>query len=410
MFDPNKIKTDFPIFKRLINSKPIVYLDSAASSLKPYQVIDAMNNYYTKFSVNVFRGIYKLSEEASEKYENSREIVAKFIGAHSANEIIFVRNSTEAINLVAYSWGRVNIEEGDEIISTVMEHHANIVPWQSLSEETGAILKFADIDEEGLLNLKELEKLITERTKLLTLTYVSNALGTINPIKDIVNIAKRKNSKIKILIDAAQVVPHMKVNVKELGCDFLVFSGHKMLGPTGIGVLWGKYELLDNMVPFQLGGEMIKEVYLEKTTFKRPPYKFEAGTPHIAGAIGLASAVDYLTALGMEDVRNHEKEITGYALNHLRSLRNLTIYGPKDLENKAGVVAFNMKGIHAHDIAQILDEDNICIRSGHHCAMPLHTRLGIGTSSRASFYVYNTKEDIDKFIEGLEKAKKIFRI
>ncbi len=410
MFDPNKIKTDFPIFKRLINSKPIVYLDSAASSLKPYQVIDAMNNYYTKFSVNVFRGIYKLSEEASEKYENSREIVAKFIGAHSANEIIFVRNSTEAINLVAYSWGRVNIEEGDEIISTVMEHHANIVPWQSLSEETGAILKFADIDEEGLLNLKELEKLITERTKLLTLTYVSNVLGTINPIKDIVNIAKRKNSKIKILIDAAQVVPHMKVNVKELGCDFLVFSGHKMLGPTGIGVLWGKYELLDNMVPFQLGGEMIKEVYLEKTTFKRPPYKFEAGTPHIAGAIGLASAVDYLTALGMEDVRNHEKEITGYALNHLRSLRNLTIYGPKDLENKAGVVAFNMKGIHAHDIAQILDEDNICIRSGHHCAMPLHTRLGIGTSSRASFYVYNTKEDIDKFIEGLEKAKKIFRI
>lgn len=410
MFDVPKVKTDFPIFKRQINGKPIVYLDSGASSLKPLQVIDTITEYYTKYPVNIFRGLYKLSEEATEKYEEARDKVAKFIGADSPNTVIFVRNATEAINLVVYSWGRLNLDEGDEVIATVMEHHANIVPWQSLSLETGVILKYIDIDESGYLDISKLEKLITSKTKIVTLAHVSNVLGTINPIKEIVKMVKRKNPKAKVLVDAAQSIPHMKVDVKDLGCDFLVFSGHKMFGPTGIGVLWAKYELLDQMVPFQMGGDMIKEVYLEKTLFKPPPHKFEAGTPHIDGALGLGSAIDYLTALGMENIRNHEKELVEYALKRMEELKNCFIYGPKDIDKKGGVIAFNMKGLHPHDIAQILDEDNICIRSGNHCAMPLHTRLGISSSSRASFYVYNTLDDIDKLVEGLKKANKIFKI
>ncbi|MBI4067438.1 SufS family cysteine desulfurase, partial [Candidatus Gottesmanbacteria bacterium] len=376
MFDPSLIKNDFPIFQRHINGKPIVYLDSTASSLKPQVVIDANNTYYKEYPVNIFRGLYKLSEEATTAYELAREKVSQFIGSDSPNSIIFVRNATEAINLVAYSWGRINIGESDEIISTVMEHHANIVPWQQLSLESGAVIKYIDIDEDGLLNIDNLEKSITPHTKLVVLTYVSNVLGTINPVKEIVKRIKMKNSKIKVLIDAAQAVPHLSINIKDLGCDFLAFSGHKMLGPTGIGVLWAKYDLLDAMVPFQFGGEMIKEVYLDHSEFKKPPHKFEAGTPHIAGVIGLGAAVDYLSVLGMDKVRAHEKELTSYAISNLSHLSNLTIYGPKDPEKRGGVIAFNMKGLHPHDIAQILDEDNICIRSGHHCAMPLHTRLG----------------------------------
>lgn len=410
MTDFSKIKNDFPVFKRLINGKPIVYLDSAASSLKPQNVIDAVNDYYTKYPVNVFRGLYKLSEEATAKYENAREKVAKFIGADNSNTIVFVRNATEAINLVAYAWGRVNIAEGDEVISTVMEHHANIVPWQALSEEAGAVLKFIDIDENGVLDIKNLDRLITKKTKLLTLVHVSNVLGTINPVKEIIKIAKRKNSKIKILIDAAQSVPHMEINVKDLGADFLVFSGHKMLGPTGIGVLWGKYELLDQMVPFQMGGDMIKEVYLDHTTFKNPPHKFEAGTPHISGAAGLAAAVDYLSSMGMDKVRQHEKELVSYALSNLSRLSNLKIYGPLDPAIKGGAVSFTLKGSHPHDIAQILDEENICVRSGHHCAMPLHTRLGVSSSTRASFYIYNSKDDIDQLVKGLELVNKLFKL
>lgn len=410
MIESNKIIADFPILRRVINGKPIVYLDSAASALKPQPVLDAISQYYTKYGVNIFRGLYKLSEEATFAYEKAREKVAQFIGSSTANEVVFVRNATEAINLIAYSWGRLNIEEGDEIVSTVMEHHANIVPWQAISEETGAKLKFIDIDKEGYLNLQDVKELVGRKTKLLTFTYASNVLGTINPIKEIIRIAKKRNPKIKILIDAAQAVPHMTVDVKDLGCDFLVFSGHKMLAPTGIGVLWGKYDMLAAMLPFEMGGDMIKEVYLEKSTFKPPPHKFEAGTPHISGAIGLGAAVDYLTSLGMDNVRAHEKQLVEYALAKLGALNNIKIYGPKKAENKGGVVAFNMAGLHAHDIAQILDEDNICIRSGHHCAMPLHTRLNINSSSRASFYIYNTKDDIDKLVEGLNKANKIFKI
>ncbi len=410
MIHASKIKLDFPIFNRQINGKPIVYLDSTASSLKPQQVLDAISDYYTQYPVNIFRGLYTLSEEATAKYEEVREKVAIFIGADNGNTVVFVRNATEAINLVVYSWGRVNIGEGDEIISTVMEHHANIVPWQSLALETGATLKYADLDEEGYLDTKGLESLVTPNTKLVALTHVSNVLGTINPVKEIIKRIKKRNSRTKILIDGAQSVPHMNVNVKDLGCDFFAFSGHKMLGPTGVGVLWAKYNLLDDMVPFQMGGEMIKEVYLEKTEFKKPPHKFEAGTPDISGVLGLGAAIDYLSSLDMEKVRYHEKELTSYALSHLRNLKNIKIYGPTDPEKRGGVIAFTMKGLHPHDIAEILNEDNICIRSGHHCAMPLHTRLGISASSRASFYVYNTEEDVEKLVKGLERANKIFKL
>lgn len=410
MFDPSQIKSDFPIFKRLINNKAIVYLDSTASSLKPKSVIDALDRYYTQYSVNIFRGLYTLSQEATESYESARQAIAQFIGAQNPSEVVFVRNATEAINLVAYAWGRANIAKGDEIISTVMEHHANIVTWQQLAFETDGSIKYLDIDENGYLDIVGLKKLITPSTALVCMTYVSNVLGTINPIKEIIQMIKKKNSKTKVLIDAAAAAPHMRINVKELGCDFLAFSGHKMLGPTGIGVLWGKYELLDAMLPFQMGGEMIKEVYLEKSIFKHPPHKFEAGTPHIAGVIGLAAAVTYLQNIGMDVVRKHEKELVEYALSNLSRLSNLTIYGPKNVDERGGIISFSMKGVHPHDIAEILNRDNICIRSGHHCAMPLHTRLGISSTARASFYIYTTRDDIDKLVEGLVKANKIFKI
>ncbi len=409
MLDVLKIKQDFPLLKRQINGQPIIYLDSAASSLKPNQVIEAMDNYYRQYGVNIFRGIYKLSQEATTEYEKAREKVARFIGAQDNREIIFVRNATEAINLVAYSWGRVNIDDKSEIVSTVMEHHANIVPWQELALETGAALKYLDIDDNGKLEVGNYEW-VTKHTKLVCLTFVSNVLGTVNPLKEIIKQIKTINPGCLVLVDGAQAVPHMKVDVTDLGGDFFAFSGHKMLGPMGIGVLWGKYSLLDKMVPFQMGGEMIKEVYLEKTTFADPPLKFEAGTPNVAGAIGLGAAIDYLESLGLKNIRQHEEELTSYALGRLGNLGNLDIYGPKDAQDKGGVIAFNLKGVHAHDLAQILDEDNICVRSGQHCAMPVHTRLGIPASARASFYIYNTKEDIDKLVEGIEKAKKVFKI
>lgn len=424
MFDISKIRKDFPIFKRLINKKPIVFLDSTASSLKPQKVLDAINEYYTKYSVNIFRGVYKLSEEATSKYEEAREKVAKFINCQNPAEIIFVRNATEALNLVAHSWGKINIDQNCEIISTVMEHHANIVPWQELVKETRATLKYVDFssrgrpasgwDEDGFLDLKKLSQLITPKSKLLALTYVSNVLGTINPVKKIIAMVKSLNPHIIVVVDAAQAVPHMKVDVADLGCDFLAFSGHKMLGPTGIGVLWGKYDLLEKMPPYQTGGEMIKEVTLEKSLFKEAPLKFEAGTPHIAGAIGLGAACEYLDSLGMENVREHDRQLTEYALSELGKLSNLSIYGPQKADDRGGIIAFNLftknKLIHPHDVAQILDRENIYIRSGHHCAMPLHRRLGIPASCRASFYIYNTKEDIDKLIEGIEKVRKIFKL
>ncbi|MBM3282635.1 cysteine desulfurase [Candidatus Gottesmanbacteria bacterium] len=409
MLNVGRIHKDFPIFKRLINGKPIVYLDSTASSLKPQIVIDALCDYYKNYCVNIFRGVYTLSEEATAKYEAARAKIGKFIASNNPSEVIFTRNATESINLVAYAWGRQNIDARSEIISTVMEHHANLVTWQQLALETGAKIKYIDFDNEGYLNLEELRRTITPKTKMVAVTYVSNVLGTINPVDKIVRMVKNINPKIVVLIDAAQAVPHMKVDVEALGCDFFAFSGHKMLGPTGIGILWGKYQLLEKMMPYQLGGEMIKVVTLAKTTFNIPPYKFEAGTPNIAGALGLAAAVEYLSQLNMEQVREHEKILVKYALERFNSLNYIRIYGPKDPEKKGGVIAFNINGIHTHDVAQILNNDNVFIRSGHHCAMPLHTRLGISASCRASFYVYNTQDDIDKLIDSMQKTKRIFK-
>jgi len=409
MINATKIKSDFPLFKRLINGKSIVYLDSTASSLKPQQVIEAINEYYTRYSVNIFRGVYDLSEEATVNYEEVRVKVAKFIGGKNENEIVFVRNATEAINLVMDSWGRQNIKSGDEMVATVMEHHANFVTWQQLAQLKNAKIKYLDINEDGYLKLDELASFVTKKTKLFAVTYVSNVLGTINPLKKIILTVKKINPEIVVVIDGAQAVPHMKVDVSDLGCDFFAFSGHKMLGPTGIGILWGRYELLDKMVPYQFGGEMIKEVTLKKTRFQSPPYKFEAGTPHIAGVIGLGAAIDYLEKLDLKEVREHEKELVSYALQELGKDKDIKIYGPKNPEDKGGIIAFTIRGVHPHDAAQILNNDNICIRSGHHCAMPLHIRLNLNASCRASFYVYNTKEDTDKLIEGILKAKEVFK-
>ena len=422
MFNIDKIKTDFPIFKF---HPQLTYLDSAAMSLKPKVVIEAVENYYKKYSANVFRGIYKISEKATKEYENVRRKIAQFIRADSEKEIVFVRNTTEAINLVAYAWGWVNVEKGDEIVTTIMEHHSNFVPWQVLCNEVGAIFKVIDITDEGYLNLNPdkskihdpkskttmnnlnfLEKVVTKKTKILALTYVSNVLGTINPVKEIIKAAKKINPKIITVVDAAQAIPHYKINVKDLGCDFLAFSGQKMLGPTGAGVLWGRKELLTQMSPFLFGGEMISEVYLNRTIFAQIPHKFEAGTPHIAGVIGLGAAVDYLTQVGMDKLRDYEKDLTAYVLLKLAELKDITIYGPKEIDRRAGVVTFNLKDVHPHDVAAVLDEENICLRSGHHCAMPLHDRLRIGASVRVSFYLYNSKEDIDKLINGLLKVKK----
>lgn len=411
MLNTQKIRKDFPILRRQINGKPIIYLDSTASSLKPRPVIEAMNQYYTKFGVNIFRGLYKLSQEATQAYEEARQKVAAFIGAQK-EEIIFVRNTTEAINLVASSWGMANLNKQSELVCTVMEHHSNFLPWQQLAKNKDARIKYLDIDQDGKLKTQNsrLNGIVTRKTKLVALTHISNVLGTINPIREISEAIKKINPYCLVLVDAAQSVPHLSVNVANLGCDFLAFSGHKMLGPVGIGVLWGKKKLLEKMPPYQYGGEMISNVSLEQTTFAESPAKFEAGTPNIAGAIGIGAACDYLQKIGMENVRKHEQLLTDHALKQLSKVANLTIYGPKKAEERGGVIAFNVRGIHAHDLAQVLDEDNLCIRSGQHCAMPLHRRLGISASCRVSFYVYNTEEEIDQLIKSIEKAQKIFKV
>jgi len=401
----NKIRKDFPILKRKINGKPLVYLDNAATSQKPKVVIDALNNYYKKYNANVHRGIHKLSEEATQAYEETRKKVAKFINAKSEKEIIFTKNTTEAINLVMYSLG-MQLKAGDEIISSVMEHHSNIVPWQFL-QNFGIKLKFVDINEDGTLKLEDYEKLITENTKLITVAHVSNVLGTINPVKEISKIARKNNALF--LVDAAQSVPHIKVDVQEINCDFMAFSSHKMLGPTGVGVLYGKRELLEQMKPFLYGGDMIREVSLYETKYNEVPWKFEAGTPNIADVIAFGAAIDYLEKIGMKNIEKHEKELTKYALKKLSKIKNLEIYGPKNLNQRIGVISFNLKNIHPHDVASILDQEGIAIRSGHLCAQPLMKRLNIQAAARASFYLYNTKQEIDKLAYALLKVKRVFR-
>lgn len=398
-----QLKKNFPIFT---HHKSLVYLDSTATALKPASVIDKITQYYTHYSANVARGLYTISEKATQEYEKTRTVVANFIKAGSPDEIIFTRSTTEAINLLASSLGTELIEEGDEIAVSIMEHHSNFVPWQQLAKHKKAQFTVIDITDEGYLKLPVN---ISKKTKILALTYVSNVLGTINPIVEIVKSVREINSEITVIVDAAQAAPHMSLNVQSLGCDFLAFSSHKMLGPTGVGVLWGKKDTLNNMKPYNYGGEMIDVVGVDDSTFQQSPHRFEAGTPHIDGVIGLSAAIEYLESVGMNAVRDHEISLTKYALGQLKKAfgGEITIIGPEDVEKKGGVLAFTLKGCHPHDIAQILNDEHICIRAGHHCAMPLHTRLGIGSSSRASFYIYNDEEDVEKMVDGLKNVKKI---
>jgi cysteine desulfurase/selenocysteine lyase len=402
------IRKDFPILSRKIKGKLIVYLDSTATALKPQQVIDAITKYYTTYTANVFRGIYTMSEEATAAYEHARQLVADFIRAFSVKEIVFTKNTTESLNLLAYSLVPERITKGDSVVTTIMEHHSNFVPWQQLVPKYGGTIRVWNTKSDGTLDSNDLHQLVDKQTKIVTLTAVSNVLGTINPITEIVKAVKKINPDCLVLIDAAQAVPHMPVDVRVWGADAIVFSGHKMVGPSGIGVLWMKEALLERMTPFLYGGDMIREVHVEETTFNDLPHKFEAGTRFIEGAIGLGAAVEYLEAIGMENVRTHEKELVAYAIKTLSGLPGITIYGPKDPEIRGGVIAFRLTGVHPHDVAQVLDEDNICIRVGYHCAMPLHESLGIGATCRASFYIYTTKEDVDALVSGIKKVQKMF--
>jgi len=403
-FDPNIIKEDFPILKQLVYGKPLVYLDNAATSQKPSAVIDAMTRYYSTDNSNIHRGVHLLSERATQAYEEARLKVQRFINAAQSKEIIFTRGTTEAINLVAGSYGRANVNARDEVLITAMEHHSNIVPWQILCEEKGARLRVAPINDEGELILEEFEKLLNERTKLVSVVHVSNALGTINPIRGIVEIAHRHN--VPVMIDGAQAAPHMTLDVQELDCDFYAFSGHKVYGPTGIGVLYGKASLLDAMPPYQGGGDMIASVTFEKTTYNTLPYKFEAGTPNIAGTIGLGAAIDYVNQIGIERIARYEHELLEYATEALSPIPGLRLIGTA--KDKAGVLSFVLEGVHPHDVGTILDREGIAIRTGHHCAMPLMERFGIPATARASLAFYNTSEEIDALVAGMRKVKEVF--
>jgi len=408
MFDVEKVRSDFPILKREVRpGVPLVYLDSAASSQKPRQVIDAMSDYYQRSHANVHRGIHQLSEEATFAYEGARVKIARFINVSDSDQVIFVRNATEGINLVAYSWGRANVTAGDEILLTEMEHHANLVPWQMLAEEKDATIRYVPFKDDGTLELDALPRLLSERTKIFAFTAMSNVFGTVTPVETLVQAAHSVGAIA--VVDAAQSVPHLPVDVQALDCDFLVFSAHKMCGPTGIGVLYGRRSLLEAMPPFLGGGDMIRRVTLEGSSWNDLPWKFEAGTPSIAEAIGLGAAVDYLRSLGMEAIHEYEQFVVNYALEALSEVAGLTLLGPP-ASQRGGVAAFTLSGVHPHDIAQLLDEEGIAIRAGHHCAMPLHQKLQIPASARASFYVHTTTAEVDKLVEGLARARRIFRV
>ena len=403
-----EIRKDFPILSRRVHDKPLVYLDSTASSQKPLAVIEAMDTYYRTYHANIHRGVYQISEEATAAMDKARVKVARFINARQSKQIVFTRNTTESINLVAYSWGNANIRSGDLIILSEMEHHSNLVPWQLLAQRTGARLEFVPVTDDGLLRQDVYRQLLEQGPKLVAIAHMSNVLGTINPVQEM--IAQAHAAGAIVLLDAAQSVPHLPVDVQALDADFLCFSGHKMLGPTGIGVLYGKRNLLEAMPPFMGGGDMIRRVSLRESTWNDLPWKFEAGTPAIAEAIGLGAAVDYLNELGMENVLQHEREITAYAMEQLHSVPGLTIYGP-DTNSRGGVISFTLDDIHPHDLASILDsEAGVAIRAGHHCAQPLMDRYSLAATARASFYVYTLKEEIDILVQGLHKAKTIFSL
>jgi cysteine desulfurase / selenocysteine lyase len=403
--DRARIRADFPILHQQVNGHPLAYLDSTASSQKPALVIDALNEYYRRYNANVHRGVYQLSEAATEAMEQARQKIARFINAASPREIIFTRNTTESINLVANAWGRANLKPGDRILLSEMEHHANLVPWQIVAQATGAELDFLPVDGSGRLALDNLDTLLTEQTKLVALTHMSNVLGTINPIAAITAAAKAVGALV--LVDGAQSVPHFAVDVQALGIDFLAFSGHKMCGPTGIGVLWGRKRILQAMPPFLGGGSMIQSVELRRSTWNELPHKFEAGTPAIGEAIGLGYAVDYLCGIGMDAIHKAEQQLTAYALDRLEAIPGLKTYGPS-VSERGGVISFNLDGVHAHDVAAVLDQQGVAVRAGHHCCQPLMEILGAPATTRASFYLYTTTEEIDRLADGLEKCKAIF--
>ncbi|WP_040224637.1 cysteine desulfurase [Bhargavaea cecembensis] len=400
------IKSRFPILNQEVNGHPLVYLDSAATSQKPDSVIETITRYYERNNSNVHRGVHTLGNRATDEYEGARQKVADFINAASVQEVIFTRGTTTSINMVAQSYGRANVSEGDEIVITYMEHHSNIIPWQQLAKETGAVLKYVDLEEDGTLSLDKVRETVTDRTKIVSIMYVSNVLGTMNPVKEIAAIAHAHGAVM--LVDAAQAAPHMKVDVQDLDCDFLAFSGHKMCGPTGIGVLYGKKELLEKMEPVEFGGEMIDFVGLYDSTWKELPWKFEGGTPIIAGAIGLGAAIDFLQEIGLDEIERHEHRLAGYAMERMNELDGITIYGPADPEKRAGLVTFNLDEVHPHDVATVLDMNGIAVRAGHHCAQPLMKWLNVTATARASFYLYNTEEDVDRLVDGLRTAKEYF--
>ncbi len=405
-FDIKAIRNDFPILNRMVHGdKKMVYLDSAATTQKPVQVINAMNQFYRESNANIHRGIHTLAEEATQRYESSRQKIADFVGAESPSQIIFTRNTTESINLVAHSWGAEFLNEGDLLLLSEMEHHSNLVPWYMLAEKKNLAIEFIKVLENGMLDMQQYDRLLNEKPKLIAFTHMSNVLGTINPAKEL--IEKGRAAGAVIMVDGAQSVPHFAVDLREIDPDFYAFSAHKMLGPSGIGVLYGKKEMLEKMPPFLGGGDMIKSVSFDGFTTNALPYKFEAGTPAIAEGIGFGAAVDYLEEIGMDQIQMHEAEITSYAMEMIHELKDIHVIGP-DLRYKGGVISFYMDDIHPHDVAQILDSEGVAVRAGHHCAMPLHRRYGIPASTRASFYLYNTKEDVDSLIAGLRKVRKIF--
>ncbi len=395
-------KEDFPIFK----NRDIAYLDSGATAQKPQIVIDAINNFYDKFNANPHRGAYTLSVEATAVYEDTRAKIAKFINAKHPEEIIFSKNASESLNLLAYSYGLDNLKKGDDVVISIMEHHSNLVPWQFVTQKTGSELKYMYINDEFELSKEEIESKITDNTKIVGITHVSNVLGTINNVKEIIKYAHKKGAVV--IVDASQSIPHMKIDVQDLDADFLAFSGHKMFAPLGIGVLYGKRELLNKMNPFLMGGDMIEYVHEQKTTFAPLPNKFEAGTQNVEGVVGLGAAIDYINSIGYDKIQEHDREIVEYAREKLSKLDYLDIYMTPNAKNHSAVISFNIKGVHPHDVASILDSENVCVRSGNHCAQPLMRFLGIDSTCRASFYIYNTKEDVDRLVDGIEKAYKMF--
>jgi cysteine desulfurase/selenocysteine lyase len=404
-YDVEAVRSAFPALHQEVHGHPLAYLDNAASTQKPVAVLEAMERFYRRDNANVHRGIHELSNRATDAYEAARQRVASFFAIDDPAELIWTRGTTEALNLIAWSWGG-SLREGDEIVLSVLEHHSNLVPWQLLAGRTGARLRFIDVDEQGRLDLTNLDALINARTRLVSIGHVSNALGTVNPVREIADRAHAVGAVM--VVDGAQSAPHLPVNVGELGCDFYAFSGHKMCGPTGIGALWGRRELLEAMPPFHGGGDMIDAVGLEASTWAGLPHKFEAGTPNVAGAVGLAAAVDYLDSVGLERIHEHERELLAYALSRMSDVPDLVVHGPLDIEDRSGVIAFTLADVHPHDLATILDAEGIAIRAGHHCAQPLMKRMGVAATARASFYLYNTTGEVDRLVEGLEHARTLF--